>query len=255
MNTDCNSLEVSTFSETFNLSPGAYEIERRVYTNNTIPGTVTPDNSLGTPFLAGHLQHLDSTVRNQQDSLLDPLFTYLKTPVDSPDLDSFYLWLEANADTVYADSLYWLNSECCQYKIPYKACPDFDCPGNRPEFEDYFEEIFTNNILGDYDQANSSNPVNIINFTAPGHTESFSFVAAECANSSCQNGATKVELVFNIPNGQSVSWTLTDDNTLIQYGGGFYVGTGVTQENVCVPIDAHLTFTITTSINFLKETI
>ena len=126
----CSGDDATGLTVTYFLNPGRYTIEKRLFTNNIIEGSVTATNTLGTSWLEYHLG-------NVSDSL-DTLFHYsLSTAIeylDSVDLDGFYTYLGSNADSIEADTLWRIYAGCDTVVIPLVECGDYDCTSSFPGF-------------------------------------------------------------------------------------------------------------------------
>lgn len=143
----CDSADFSAYEvdTSIILPPGTFIFTKRVVANNTDPNTITSTDSIGSTYLE---LHLDS-IRNLYDTLiygsngqLDTINGYL----DSADINGMYQYLgidvdTARADTVYQDSLVYINIGCDSVPIPIILCPQKLCPPDE-SFADYFDDFW-----------------------------------------------------------------------------------------------------------------
>ncbi len=127
----CGGQQDIFITDTIPLPPGDYLVEKRLYTNNIDPNTITSDNVLGNTYLNGHLDYLCTQLEN--DQAFQDLETAI-TLLETGDLPAAYTHMENTATSFTTDD-YTYQTACCTLVIPHLACIEYDCPAsNDPDF-------------------------------------------------------------------------------------------------------------------------
>jgi len=128
----------TTFTVT--LAAGSYVLEKRVYANNYIPGSLS-DSTGSEKYLDYHLANLRKMFQDTADARLANIYNYLKTS-NTTGLYS-YLGINTNVtnpDSVFADSTKTISLKCNSIKIPILYCNEYTCPSSTADFEGYFSK-------------------------------------------------------------------------------------------------------------------
>lgn len=131
---DCLTGGYDSMHLSYSLDPGRYTIEKRLFANNVMPGSVTATNTLGTTYLEYYTSMVQDSLDSTYSEYLDLIYEYL----DSADIDGLYDYLDANADENQGDTLFRVYAECDTFEIPVVPCDEYDCSTDWPGFEAYY---------------------------------------------------------------------------------------------------------------------
>ncbi len=122
---------------TLRLGPGTYIIERRLVIGTVDPATIDGDHPYGRTY-AEQFRELVGGI--MQDSILaDDSLTIIMNHLDNGDLDSLYLYLGLDLDSLETYGEYTITTECCEVTFPIlnPDCGLDPCRDSVPDFEAY----------------------------------------------------------------------------------------------------------------------
>ena len=133
----CGTGESIDTTFTLSLGPGTYIIERRLVIGTVDTATIDGDHPYGRTY-AEQFRELVGGI--MQDSILaDDSLTVIMNHLDNGDLDSLYLYLGLDLDSLETYGQYTITTECCEVTFPIlnPDCGLDPCRDSVPDFEAY----------------------------------------------------------------------------------------------------------------------
>jgi len=119
--------ETWTWSESYTLPPGSYQISRRIQGR-------TQSDTPGNTHLDDRIDALKSTLESDISSVINPIYAFL----DDSNLEGLYAHLGVQDDD---DEPITIDAGCCEIDIPIIRCEDLTCPEDM-DFERFFDEYW-----------------------------------------------------------------------------------------------------------------
>ncbi|MEL6141663.1 MAG: hypothetical protein AAFU67_08595, partial [Bacteroidota bacterium] len=117
---------------------GMYTVSRKIRAANQVPGS-----SPAISYLEEHL----NTLSEAYDQQIEQSLAWAYDLLDAGDLETLYATLGvntqvANPDSVFSDSLVYLELGCTEIPLPILYCPQNECPPSANAFTDYFADFW-----------------------------------------------------------------------------------------------------------------
>ncbi len=119
----------------FDVQPGSYQVNKRVFGYNINPESTTTENPSGETYRDEQVTNLSEVLESETDTALEEIYGLL----NDSNLDGLYEHLGVSEDDD-SDST-TVNTGCCTIEIPIKRCEANTCPEDR-NFERHFEEVW-----------------------------------------------------------------------------------------------------------------
>lgn len=128
----CTSSTGFSWSQTINLEPGTYLVERRVKVYN-----LDPTSTVFNTYLDNQLQTLEVDI--QATVNVDPVFNTINTYLQTADLTGLYNYLTTTHGMASDATSFSFETSCCSFTIPIIRCET--CPIQNNDFEEYFNTL------------------------------------------------------------------------------------------------------------------
>lgn len=144
----CENTTDINWTESVNLSPGLYLIEKVIEVNNIDPETQEASSETapyGTTYLESQLGELEDNLINNITS--DALWQTINSYLENGQTEALYAYLEANYNLAPDAESFTFTAGCCEFTIPVFHCED--CPFDGQDFEAYYQQVYSEGDLMD----------------------------------------------------------------------------------------------------------
>ncbi|MFZ1515365.1 MAG: hypothetical protein WAT21_08205 [Saprospiraceae bacterium] len=137
----CTSSTGFSWSQTINLEPGTYLVERRVKVYN-----LDPTSTVFNTYLDNQLQTLEDDIQATVNA--DPVFNTINTYLQTADLTGLYNYLVTSQGMATDATSFTFQTSCCSFTIPIIQCET--CPIQDNDFEEYFNTLHPDHPVMNY---------------------------------------------------------------------------------------------------------
>ena len=145
----CTSLTEFVWTNSYDLPPGTFLIERRIEVYNVNPNSIDQeDDPFGDTYIEEQMTALQATLETEinNDPLWQTIQNYLN--LDNPQPEELYNYLIVNEDMPPGAEEFTDTIGCCTFTIPVFHC--VDCPIENGDYEGHFSTVYPGTTAMEY---------------------------------------------------------------------------------------------------------